>query len=465
MFRDGVSGDVVPISIEVDPVLSPTDVAHVLYPRSPIPADDYSPTRTTVVLRPRATAPVFQPGDPTPTVSIVLAAIFTVPCIAWLALCIQRWRQYRTRLYLLLVAVWTCYTLDQICLLLYASLYMQCPRPFMWITPLTTSKCIAPAFLSALIILQNMAAAMFVVATISRFQDAFALLSTRNLKISRGLMVLVAVVAVARFVTSILWEIASDTRKSPVSPAVYKAFLHIDLVMHPVTFTVYGICDLTALALGLNFVMRIQRDLAKHLSASFAVFSRASRQAELKHSRRMVMYICASLTVLLLFVLVQTLINTTQVFGDLPLLFTNSLNTSLLKVYSSCTMLAIDGMKKVLAARQKLLEFGPSTMSNTGNTGGTGGGNGVASLAEWPASPTSADVPLTPIIKPLSPSSRKGGGMRPTAVPARSRSFDDSESDRAHVYHAVTASPTDAHSAGPHPSVLSVVVNGESHKK
>ncbi|KNE71556.1 hypothetical protein AMAG_15766 [Allomyces macrogynus ATCC 38327] len=419
-----------------------------------------------VVLRPRATAPVFQPSDPTPTASIVLAAIFLFPCIAWLALCIQRWRQYRTRLYLLLVAVWTCYTLDQLCLLLYTSLYMQCPRPFMWITPLTTSKCIAPGFLSALIILQNIAAAMFVVATISRFQDAFALLSTRNLKISRGLMVLVAVVAVARFVTSILWEIASDTPKSPVSPAVYKAFLQIDLVMHPVTFIVYGICDLTALVLGLNFVMRIQRDLAKHLSASFAAFSRTSRQAELKHSRHMVMYICASLTVLLLFVLVQTLINTTQVFGDLPLLFTNSLDTSLLKVYSSCTMLAIDGMKKVLAARQKLLEFGPSTMSNTGgNTGGTGGGNGVVSLAEWPASPTSADVPLTPIIKPLSPSSGKGrSGMRPTVMPARSRSFDDSESDRAHMYHAVTAPSTDL-SAGMQASVLSVVVNGESHKK
>ncbi|KNE71557.1 hypothetical protein AMAG_20393 [Allomyces macrogynus ATCC 38327] len=125
--------------------------------------------------------------------------------------CVRRWRQSRTRLSLLLTVVWTVFTLDQLCLLVYTATYKRCRYPFLHPTPFPSwPNCVAPWFLTALIMLQGLGAAMFVIATISRFQDAFALLSTRHLIICRILTVLVAIVATVRFISALLTEIIWD---------------------------------------------------------------------------------------------------------------------------------------------------------------------------------------------------------------------------------------------------------------
>ncbi|KAJ3351985.1 hypothetical protein GGF32_003999 [Allomyces javanicus] len=276
------------------------------------------------------------------------------------------------------------FTLDQLCLLVYTSTYTRCRYPFLHPTPFPSwPNCVAPWFLTTLIMLQGLGAAMFVIATISRFQDAFALLSTRHLIICRILTVLVAIVATVRFISALLTEIIWDSRVSPFSPTMTAGIAQFDVAIHPFSFAILGICDLTALILGLNFVLGIQKDLLHHLSTSFAGFSRAARHAELAHSRRMVAYICVSLAVLIAFILVQVP-GLTPYLRKVPLILVNAIDTALLKVYSSCTMLAIDGMKKMLLVRAKLLEFGGET--TTGATASSAPTSPGMPLNDWPSS-------------------------------------------------------------------------------
>ncbi|KNE57723.1 hypothetical protein AMAG_04582 [Allomyces macrogynus ATCC 38327] len=342
--------------------------------------DDDPPARDKTVL---ATAPVFQPGDAGPVIASAVAAVFLVPCIAWLAHSLLRWWQHRTRLLALLTVVWAIYTLYQLCLLVYTSTYTHCRYPFLYHTPFPSwPNCVAPWFLTALIFLQCIGAALFVVATISQFQDAFALLSTRHLLVCRALTVLVAIVATLRLISTLLWEAIADSRVSPFLPSSTAAIRRFDKIMHPALFAVLGVCDLTALLLGLTFVLGIQRDLQVHMSASFHGISRAARHAELAHTRHMVAAIGVSLMALVVFLLVQAP-GVLPVIDVIPVVLVNAMNTALLKVYSSCTMLTIAGMKEMLLVRQKLLEFGGGGGEGTATTSSSATSGVVTPLAEW----------------------------------------------------------------------------------
>ncbi|KNE58054.1 hypothetical protein AMAG_04878 [Allomyces macrogynus ATCC 38327] len=92
----------------------------------------------------------------------------------------------RTRLHALLSSAWLAYTLGQIALVLYAAMYMQCPRPYLWSTP-RLSLCASPWFLTALQPLQTCGAALFVTATLLRFRAALTVLSTKDGLICRVL--------------------------------------------------------------------------------------------------------------------------------------------------------------------------------------------------------------------------------------------------------------------------------------
>ncbi|KNE57722.1 hypothetical protein AMAG_04581 [Allomyces macrogynus ATCC 38327] len=372
--------------------------------------DEDPPSRDRRVL---PTAPVFEQGDPVPAIASTVAVVFLLPCVAWLAHCVRRWQQTRTKLSLLLTVVWTVFTLDQLCLLVYTSTYTRCQFPFLHPTPFPSwPNCVAPWFLTALIMLQGLGAAMFVIATISRFQDAFALLSTRHLIICRILTVLVAIVAIVRYISALLVEIIWDSRVSPFSPEMTAGIAQFDVAIHPLSFAILGICDLTALILGLNFVIGIQRDLLHHMSTSFMGFSRAARHAELAHSRRMVAYICVSLAVLIAFILVQVP-GLTPYLRKVPLILVNAIDTALLKVYSSCTMLAIDGMKKILLVRAKLLEFGGGTTTTGATTSSALTSPGMP-LNDWPSS--SAARTAAPGTTPASVDKKAVEAARPVVA-------------------------------------------------
>ncbi|KAJ3376092.1 hypothetical protein GGF31_000159 [Allomyces arbusculus] len=304
-----------------------------------------------------ASAPIVHlPGAPEPWKSVVVGIVFLPLCLWWLVRCYWQWRVLRTWLYALLSSAWLAYSLDQVALVLYAAMYMQCPRPYLWSTP-RLSQCASPWFLTALQLLQNCGAMLFVTATLLRFRAAFMILSTKDGIICRVLTGVVAFVCVARTIV-IVGEAATEEVTRHWSKAARLTLIRTMLYTNQVAFSTYGVCDLTALLLGLRLVVSVHRELKRHLQDSFSL---RGPPEEVTHARHMTLALVVAVATLVLYVLVS-LPGVLHFMDDVPLVLANAINTSALKLYSAAAMLAIQGMQRLLASRDKMLELTSKTI-------------------------------------------------------------------------------------------------------
>ncbi|KAJ3358295.1 hypothetical protein GGF32_000529 [Allomyces javanicus] len=299
---------------------------------------------------------VHLPGAPEPWISVGVGIAFLPLCLWWLARCYRRWRVLRTWLYALLSSAWLAYSLDQVALVLYAAMYMQCPRPYLWSTP-RLSQCASPWFLAALQLLQNCGAALFVTATLLRFRAAFTILSTKDGLICRVLSGVVAFVCAVRTI-AIIGEAATEEITRQWSKDARRTLVRTMLYSNQVAFSTYGVCDLTALLLGLRLVVSVHRELKRHLQDSFSL---RGPPEEVTHARRMTLALMVAVATLVLYVLVS-LSGVLHFMDDVPLVLSNAINTSALKLYSAAAMLAIQGMQQLLASRDKMLELTSKTI-------------------------------------------------------------------------------------------------------